>query len=146
LDSRDFKEVAGGLSDLITGVVHVAFDNLPSSIELIRSGRVRALAVTTTARSELLPDVPTVGDFLPGYEASAWYGVGAPSGTPAEIVQKLNKELNAAFVDPRTKARIAEIGGTPLPGSAGDFGRFIAKEVKKWDKVVEFSGVKIKAE
>jgi tripartite-type tricarboxylate transporter receptor subunit TctC len=107
---------AGGLSDLITGVVHVAFDNLPSSIELIRSGKVRALAVTTTARSELLPDVPTVGDFLPGYEASAWYGVGAPSGTPAEIVQKLNKELNAAFVDPRTKARIAEVGGTPLPG------------------------------
>jgi len=120
---------AGGLSDLITGVVHVAFDNLPSSIELIRSGKVRALAVTTTARSELLPDVPTVGDFLPGYEASAWYGVGAPSGTPAEIVQKLNKELNAAFVDPRTKARIAEVGGTPLPGSPGDFGRFIAKEV-----------------
>ena len=137
---------AGGLSDLITGVVHVAFDNLPSSIELIRSGKVRALAVTTTARSELLPDVPTVGDFLPGYEASAWYGVGAPSGTPADIVQKLNKELNAAFVDPRTKARIAEVGGTPLPGSPGDFGRFIAKEVEKWDKVVEFSGVKIKAE
>ena len=137
---------AGGLSDLITGVVHVAFDNLPSSIELIRSGKVRALAVTTTARSELLPDVPTVGDFLPGYEASAWYGVGAPSGTPAEIVQKLNKQLNAAFVDPRTKARIAEVGGTPLPGSPGDFGRFIAKEVEKWDKVVEFSGVKIKAE
>ena len=137
---------AGGLSDLITGVVQVAFDNLPSSIELIRSGKVRALAVTTTARSELLPDVPTVGDFLPGYEASAWFGVGAPSGTPAEIVQKLNKELNAAFVDPRTKARIAEVGGTPLPGSPGDFGRFIAKEVEKWDKVVEFSGVKIKAE
>ena len=137
---------AGGLSDLITGVVHVAFDNLPSSIELIRSGKVRALAVTTTARSELLPDVPTVGDFLPGYEASALFGVGAPSGTPAEIVQKLNKELNAAFVDPRTKARIAEVGGTPLPGSPGDFGRFIAKEVEKWDKVVEFSGVKIKAE
>ena len=136
---------AGGLSDLITGVVQVAFDNLPSSIELIRSGKVRALAVTTTARSELLPDVPTVGDFLPGYEASAWFGVGAPSGTPAEIVQKLNKELNAAFVDPRTKARIAEVGGTPLPGSPGDFGRFIAKEVEKWDKVVEFSGVKIKA-
>jgi tripartite-type tricarboxylate transporter receptor subunit TctC len=137
---------AGGLSDLITGVVHVAFDNLPSSIELIRSGKVRALAVTTTARSELLPDVPTVGDFLPGYEASAWYGVGAPSGTPVEIVQKLNKELNAAFADPRTKARIAEVGGTPLPGSPGDFGAFIAKEVEKWDRVVEFAGVKIKAE
>jgi len=137
---------AGGLSDLITGVVQVAFDNLPSSIELIRSSKVRALAVTTTARSELLPDVPTVSDFLPGYEASAWFGVGAPSGTPAEIVQKLNKELNAAFADPRTKARIAEVGGTPLPGSPGDFGGFIAKEVEKWDRVVEFAGVKIKAE
>src|SRR5271157_5113056 len=111
---------AGGLSDLITGVVHVAFDNLPSSIELIRSGKVRALAVTTTARSELLPDVPTVGDFLPGYEASAWYGVGAPKGTSAEIVERLNKELNAAFADPRTKARIAELGATPLPGSPAD--------------------------
>jgi len=86
----------GGLSDLMTGVVHVAFDNLPSSIELIRSGKVRALAVTTTARSELLPDVPTVSDFLPGYEASAWYGVGAPRGTPNEIVEMLNREVNAA--------------------------------------------------
>ena len=137
---------AGGLSDLMTGVVHVAFDNLPSSIELIRSGKVRALAVTTTARSELLPDVPTVGDFLPGYEASAWYGVGAPRGTPSEIVEMLNKELNAAFADPMTRARIVDLGGTPLPGSPTDFGRFVAKEVEKWGKVVEFSGTKIKAE
>ena len=137
---------AGGLSDLMTGVVHVAFDNLPSSIELIRSGKVRALAVTTTARSELLPDVPTVDDFLPGYEASAWYGVGAPRGTPSEIVEMLNKELNAAFADPTTRARIVDLGGTPLPGSPADFGRFVAKEVEKWDKVVEFSGTKIKAE
>ena len=137
---------AGGLSDLMTGVVHVAFDNLPSSIELIRSGKVRALAVTTTVRSELLPDVPTVGDFLPGYEASAWYGVGAPRGTPSEIVEMHNKELNAAFADPTTRARIVDLGGTPLPGSPADFGRFVAKEVEKWDKVVEFSGTKIKAE
>src|SRR5262245_56514165 len=137
---------AGGLSDLMTGVVHVAFDNLPSSIELIRSGKVRALAVTTTARSELLPDVPTVGDFLPGYEASAWYGVGAPRGTPSEIVEMLNREVNAAFADPMAKARIVELGGTPLPGSPADFGRFVAKEVEKWGKVVEFSGTKIKAE
>jgi tripartite-type tricarboxylate transporter receptor subunit TctC len=137
---------AGGLSDLMTGVVHVAFDNLPSSIELIRSGKVRALAVTTTVRSELLPDVPTVDDFLPGYEASAWYGVGAPRDTPVEIVERLNKELNAAFADPRTKARIAELGGTPLPGSPADFNRFVAKEIEKWSKVVEFSGAKIKAE
>ena len=137
---------AGGLSDLMTGVVHVAFDNLPSSIELIRSGKVRALAVTTTARSELLPDVPTVGDFLPGYEASAWYGVGAPRGTPSEIVEMLNKQLNAAFADPMTRARIVDLGGTPLPGSPTDFGRFVAKEVEKWGKVVEFFGTKIKAE
>jgi len=137
---------AGGLSDLMTGVVHVAFDNLPSSIELIRAGKLRALAVTTAARSQLLPDVPTVGDFLPGYEASAWYGVGAPRGTPSEIVEMLNKELNAAFADPTTRARIVELGGTPLPGSPAEFGTFIAKEVEKWGKVVELSGVKIKAE
>ena len=137
---------AGGLSDLMTGVVHVAFDNLPSSIELIRSGKVRALAVTTAARSELLPDIPTVDDFLPGYEASAWYGVGAPRGTPAEIVKSLNKELNAALADPGTRTRIAELGGTPLPGSPADFGKFVAQEVEKWGKVVELSGIKIKAE
>jgi tripartite-type tricarboxylate transporter receptor subunit TctC len=106
----------------------------------------RALAVTTATRSDALSDIPTLAEFVPGYEASQWYGVGAPKDTPAEVIDKLNKELNAAFVDPRTKARIAEVGGTPLPGSPGDFGRFIAKEVEKWDKVVEFSGVKIKAE
>jgi len=137
---------AGGLSDLMTGVVHVAFDNLPSSIELIRAGKLRALAVTTAARSQLLPDVPTVGDFLPGYEASAWYGVGAPRGTPNEIVERLNRELNVALANPATQARIAELGGTPLPGSPAEFGVFIAKEVEKWGKVVELSGVKIKAE
>ena len=137
---------AGGLSDLMTGVVHVAFDNLPSSIELIRAGKLRALAVTTAARSQLLPDVPTVGDFLPGYEASAWYGVGAPRGTADEIVERLNRELNVALADPATQARIAELGGTPLPGSPAEFGAFIAKEVEKWGKVVELSGVKIKAE
>jgi tripartite-type tricarboxylate transporter receptor subunit TctC len=137
---------AGGPSDLMTGVVHVAFDNLPSSIELIRSSKVRALAVTTTARSELLPDVPTVGDFLPGYEASAWYGVGAPNATSTEVVERLNTELNAALADPKTMARISEVGGTLLPGSPANFGRFIAKEVEKWGKVVELSGTKIKAE
>jgi tripartite-type tricarboxylate transporter receptor subunit TctC len=130
----------------MTGVVHVAFDNLPSSIELIRSGKVRALAVTTAARSELMPELPTIGEFLPGYEASAWFGVGASKGTPVEIVEKINKELNAAFADAKTRARIAELGGTPLPGSPADFGRMIAAEVEKWGKVVELSGTKIKAE
>jgi tripartite-type tricarboxylate transporter receptor subunit TctC len=137
---------AGGLSDLMTGVVHVAFDNLPSSIELIRSGKVRALAVTTAARSDLMPELPTIAEFLPGYEASAWFGVGAPRGTPIEIVDKVNKELNAAFTDAKTRARIAELGGTPLPGSPADFGRMIAAEVEKWSKVVELSGTRIKAE
>jgi tripartite-type tricarboxylate transporter receptor subunit TctC len=137
---------AGGLADLMTGVVHVAFDNLPSSIELIRSGKVRALAVTTTARSELMPELPTIAEFLPGYEASAWFGVGAPKGTPSGIVERVNQALNAAFADPKTKARIAELGGTPLPGSPADFGRMIAAEIEKWSKVVELSGTKIKAE
>jgi tripartite-type tricarboxylate transporter receptor subunit TctC len=132
----------GGLSDLMTGVVHVAFDNLPSSIELIRSGKLRALAVTTTTRSPVLPDLPTVADFLPGYEASAWYGIGAPKGTPAEIVERLNRELNLAFADLSMTARIAELGGTPLPGSPADFARFIAAEVEKWRNVVKLSGAK----
>jgi len=133
---------AGGYADLMTGTVHVTFDNLSSSIELVRGGKLRALAVTSTARSEALPDLPTVGDFLPGYEATAWYGIAAPVGTPAAIVERLNHELNAAFSDPRMRARIAELGGTPLPGSPADFGRLIAEETEKWAKVVKLSGAK----
>jgi tripartite-type tricarboxylate transporter receptor subunit TctC len=132
----------GGLSDLMTGVVHVAFDNLPSSIELIRSGKLRALAVTTATRSPVLPDLPPLADFLPGYEASAWYGVGAPRGTPAEIIDSVNRALNLAFADSSMTARIAELGGTPLAGSPAEFGRFIAAEVEKWRKVVKLSGAK----
>lgn len=104
------------------------------------------MAVTTAAPSELMPELPTIAEFLPGYEASAWFGVGAPKGTPSEIVEKVNQALNASFADAKTKARIAELGGTPLPGSPAEFGTFIAKEVEKWGKVVELSGVKIKAE
>ena len=133
---------AGGYADLMTGTVHVTFDNLPPSIELIRAGKLRALAVTSTTRSQAMPELPTVADFLPGYEASAWYGIAAPAGTPAIIVEKLNQELNAAFADPKMKARIAELGGTPLPGSPADFAKLFAAETEKWAKVVKLSGAK----
>ena len=114
----------------------------PSSIEYIRAGKLRALAVTTATRSEALPDIPTVGEFVPGYEASAWFGIGAPKNTPAEIVDKLNKEINAGLADPKLKARLADLGGTVLPGSPADFGKLIAEETEKWAKVVKFSGAK----
>jgi tripartite-type tricarboxylate transporter receptor subunit TctC len=133
---------AGGYADLMTGTVHVTFDNLPPSIELIRAGKLRALAVTSATRSHAVPELPTVADFLPGYEASAWYGIAAPAGTPADIVERLNQELNAAFADPKMKARIAELGGTPLPGSPADFAKLFADETEKWAKVVKLSGAK----
>jgi tripartite-type tricarboxylate transporter receptor subunit TctC len=133
---------AGGYADLMTGAVHVTFDNLPPSIELIRAGKLRALAVTSTTRSQAMPELPTVADFLPGYEASAWYGIAAPAGTPAAIVERLNQELNAAFTDPKMKARIAELGGTPLPGSPADFATLFASETEKWARVVKLSGAK----
>ena len=115
---------------------------LSSSIEYIRAGRLRALAVTTATRSDALPDIPTVGEFVPGYEASNWYGVGAPKATPAEIVEKLNKEINAGLADPKIKARLADLGGTLLAGSPADFGKLIADETEKWGKVVKFAGIK----
>ena len=133
---------AGGYADLMTGVVHVTFDNLPASIELVRAGKLRGLAVTSTERSQAIPELPVVADFLPGYEASAWYGIAAPAGTPRTIVETLNRELNAAFVDPRMKARIAELGGTSLPGTPADFVRFFAEETEKWARVVRMSGAK----
>ena len=134
---------AGGYADLMTGAVHVTFDNLPASIELIRAGKLRALAVTSATRSQAMPELPTVADVLPGYEASAWYGIAAPAGTPADIVERLNQALNAAFADPRMKARIAELGGTPLPGSPADFAKFFASETEKWARVVKLSGAKV---
>ncbi len=134
---------AGGYADLMTGAVHVTFDNLPASIELIRAGKLRALAVTSVTRSQAMPELPTVADVLPGYEASAWYGIAAPAGTPADIVERLNQALNAAFADPRMKARIAELGGTPLPGSPADFATFFASETEKWARVVKLSGAKV---
>ena len=127
---------------VIGGQVQVSFLPLPQSIEFIRSGRLRALAVTTATRSEVLPNLPTVGDFVPGCEVSALLGVGAPKNTPAEIIDKLNREINAGLADPKMKARLADMGGTPLPGTPADFGKLIAEETEKWAKVVKFSGAK----
>jgi tripartite-type tricarboxylate transporter receptor subunit TctC len=130
------------LTDLLGGQVQVMFDAPPSSLPHIRAGNLRPLAVTTAGRSEALPDVPTVGEFVPGYEASAWFGVGAPKATPAEIVEKLNKNINAGLADPKIKERLADLGGTPLVGSPADFGKLIADETEKWAKVVKFIGIK----
>jgi tripartite-type tricarboxylate transporter receptor subunit TctC len=130
------------LVDLLAGQVQVGFDPMPASIEYIRTGRLRALAVTTATRSDALPDIPTVGEFLPGYEASAWYGVGVPKNTPAAIVDKLNEAINAGLADPTIKARLADLGGVPMPMSPAEFGKFIAHETEKWAKVVKFSGAK----
>jgi tripartite-type tricarboxylate transporter receptor subunit TctC len=130
------------LNDLLAGQVQVMFPTTVSSIGYIRAGRLRALAVTAAARSEALPDIPTVGEFVPGYEASNWYGIGAPKNTPTEIVEKLNKEINAALADPNLKARLADLGGTVLAGSPADFGKLIAEETEKWGKVVRFTGIK----
>jgi tripartite-type tricarboxylate transporter receptor subunit TctC len=130
------------LTDLIGGQVQVMFSNMPASLEFVRAGKLRALAVTTQARSEALPDLPTVGEFAPGYEASGIGGVGAPRGTPEEIVTKLNREINAALTDPKMKLRFADLGAVTLAGSPGDFGKLIAEEVEKWAKVVKFAGLK----
>jgi tripartite-type tricarboxylate transporter receptor subunit TctC len=130
------------LNDLIGGQVQVMFPATVVSIEYIRAGRLRALAVTTAMRSEALPDFPTVGEFVAGYEASAWFGIGAPKNTPTEIVDKLNKEVNAALADPNMKARLADLGGTALAGSPADFAKLIADETEKWAKVVKFAGIK----
>jgi tripartite-type tricarboxylate transporter receptor subunit TctC len=130
------------LTDLVGGQVQMAFDNLPASIEHIRAGKLRVLAVGTAMRSEVLPNVPTVADFLPGYEASTWSGVGAPKATPAEIVEKLNKEINAALADHKIKARLADLGGTVLPGTPADFAKLIADDTEKWGKVIRAANIK----
>jgi tripartite-type tricarboxylate transporter receptor subunit TctC len=137
-----YRGNAPALTDLLGGQVQVYFVTTPASIEYIRTGTLRPLAVTTATRLDALPDVPTVSEFVPGYEASAWYGVGAPKNTPAEIIDRLNKEINAGLADPKMKVRLAELGGTVLPGSPADFGRLIAEETEKWAKVVKFSGAR----
>jgi tripartite-type tricarboxylate transporter receptor subunit TctC len=130
------------LTDLLGGQMQVYFPTTVASIEYIRAGKLRPLAVTTATRSEALPDVPTVSEFVPGYEASTWSGVGAPKATPAEIVEKLNKEINAALADPKIKARLADLGGTPLVGSPADFEKLIAEETEKWGKVIRAANIK----
>jgi tripartite-type tricarboxylate transporter receptor subunit TctC len=130
------------LTDLLGGQVQAMFVAISASIEYVRAGNLRPLAVTTASRSDALPDIPTVGDFIPGYEASTWCGIGAPKGTPAEVIDKLNKEINAGLVDPKMKARLANMGSTALPGSPADFGKLIAEETEKWAKVVKLSGAK----
>jgi tripartite-type tricarboxylate transporter receptor subunit TctC len=137
-----YRGSAPALADLLGGRVQVMFDNLPASIGHIRSGKLRALAVTATSRSEVLPEVPRVADFVPGYEASGWYGLGVPKNTPLEIVEKLNKAINESLADPKIKLQIAEVGGTVFPGSPEDFGNLIASETEKWSQVVKFSGAK----
>jgi tripartite-type tricarboxylate transporter receptor subunit TctC len=130
------------LTDLLGGQVQAMFVAISASIENIRAGKLRALAVTSASRSDALPDIPTVGDFIPGYEASTWCGIGAPKATPAEVIDKLNKEINAGLVDPKMKTRLANIGSTALPGSPADFGKLIAEETEKWAKVVKLSRAK----
>jgi tripartite-type tricarboxylate transporter receptor subunit TctC len=130
------------MTDLIAGQVQVSFIGLVVAIEHIRSGKLRALAVTTATRSDVLPDIPTVGDFVPGYESSGFFSVGAPKNAPAEIIGKLNGEINAALADPKVKARFADLGGTVLPGTPADFGKLIADETEKWAKVIKSTGIK----
>jgi tripartite-type tricarboxylate transporter receptor subunit TctC len=137
-----YRGAGPALTDLLGGQVQVMFDNVSSSIEYIRAGGLRPLAVTTATRSEVLRDIPTVGDFVPGYEASAVNGIGAPRATPTEIIDKLNKEINAGLADPKLKARLADLGASVLVGSPADYGRLIAEETEKWGKVVKFSGAK----
>ena len=138
-----YRGVGPALTDLLGGQMQVMFDSPPASIEHIRAGTLRALGVTAATTLEVLPDTPIVGNFVPGFEASAWYGVGVPKDAPAEIIDKLNKEINAAFDDPRMKRRLADLGGTALAGSPADFGKLIVVETAKWGKVVKFSGAKL---
>jgi tripartite-type tricarboxylate transporter receptor subunit TctC len=137
-----YRGGAPAITDLLGGQVQVMFDVLPESIEYIRTGKLRPLAVTTANRLEMLPDVPPVGDFVPGYEVNSFYGLGAPRNTPAEIVDKLNQEINAALADVRMKARLADLGGTVIAGSPADFGRLIAEETEKWAKVIRAANIK----
>ena len=143
LTNIPYKGSAPALTDLIAGTVQVIFDNMPPSLPHIRAGKLRALAVTTATRSDALPEVPTVAETVPGYEASAFYGMSAPKDTPPEIIDKLNQEINAGLADPKVKARLAELGGILIPGSPADFGKLVAAETDKWAKVIKEGGVSL---
>ena len=137
-----YRGLSPALSDLLGGQVQVIFSSLPAAIEYIKAGKLRALAVTTVTRFEGAPDIPTMSDVVPGYEASQWYGVGVPKNTPVEIAETLNKEINAGLADPKLKAQLADLGGTILPGPAGDFGKLIAEETEKWGNVIRRGNIK----
>jgi tripartite-type tricarboxylate transporter receptor subunit TctC len=137
-----YRGAAQALTDLMDGRVQVTFGNVAAAIEFIRAGKLRALAVTSATRSEILPDLPTVGDFLPGFEASTWAGLSAPRNTPSDIIDNLNKQTNAVLAEPNLQARFKDLGGTALTGSPADFGRLVADETEKWAKVIRVAGIK----
>jgi tripartite-type tricarboxylate transporter receptor subunit TctC len=137
-----YKGSAPSITDLLGGQVQVDFDLVSAAIEHVRAGKLRALAVTTATRQQVLPDVPAVGEFVPGYEASGWVGIGAPRSTPADIVEKLNRQVNTALADPKMKARLADLGNTVFPSSPAEFEKFIAGEIDKWAKVIKFAGIR----
>jgi tripartite-type tricarboxylate transporter receptor subunit TctC len=138
-----YRGSSGAYPDLMTGKVHVLFDNLPGSIEFARTGKLRALGVTTAKRWDSVPDIPAIAETVPGYEASVWYGIAAPKGTPPDVVAVLNKAVNAALADPKMVARLAELGGVPMPMTPAEFGKLATDETEKWRKVVEFAGVSV---
>jgi len=138
-----YRGSAAVYPDLLSGKVHVLFDNIPGAIGFVRDGRLRALGVTTAERSKALPDVPTVAETVPGYEASVWYGIAAPKGTPPEAIEILNKAVNAALADPKMQARVADLGGVPMPMSPAEFGKLLADETEKWGKVVKFANISV---
>jgi len=137
-----YRGLAPALTDLVGGQVQVIFSSIPAAVEYIKAGRLQALAVTSAVRAEALPDLPTVGEYVPGFEASQWYGMAAPHGTPTEVVYRLNKEINAGLADPKIKARLAELGGMVLAGSPADFAKLIADETEKWGKVIRAANIK----
>src|SRR5262249_11998567 len=138
-----YRGSAAVYPDLLTGKVHVLFDNLPGSIQFVREGKLRALGVTTAERSQALPDVPTIAETVPGYEASVWYGIAGPKGMPPEAIEALNKAVKAALADPKMQERVAQLGATPMPLSAAEFGKLLVDETEKWAKVVKFANISV---